>query len=508
MAGARPFVNAAAAGLSVDAARAASRHKSRLGPLAYTFGAVRAGDQRDAAALRAGVRRRAALRGPRVAGHRRRHRRVRRRQRDRRHARGDGLLDVAVVPAGSRVGLVRRALGMRAGRLTEQDDVGHERGAVIELEIGGSPTFNVDGETCRCDPARFTLHEGGFDARDAAMNKRWPAAIALVLGARYASDSLRHRREQGGGYELRGEEIEVGSDAFLRATEAITAAPIAHGNDIELLINGDEIFPAMIETMASAQRSVNFLTYIYWSGEIAREIAAALCERAKAGVEVNVLLDAVGSAKMDRGLIRDMEDAGVTFAYFRPPKLYAIRRLNNRTHRKLLVVDGKVGMTGGVGIADQWTGNAQDPDHWRDTHVRVRGPIVRGLQGAFAEDWLEATGDVLVGPAYLPELEPRRRRRRDAGRALEGDRRRHERRGAVLPGDRLRADEPAPDVGVLRAAPGVRRGADRGGASAASTCACWSPVRTSTRSSSARRGAPSTRSCSTAGCGSTSTARR
>ena len=237
------------------------------------------------------------------------------------------------------------------------------------------------------------------------MNKRWPAAIALALAARYASDSLRHRREQGQGYELRGEEIEVGSDAFLRATEAITAAPIAHGNEIELLINGDEIFPAMIETMASAQRSVNFLTYVYWSGEIAGEIAAALCERATSGVEVNVLLDAVGSAKMDRGLIDEMEDAGVTFAYFRPPKLYAIRRLNNRTHRKLLIVDGKVGMTGGVGIADQWTGNAQDPDHWRDTHVRVRGPIVRGLQGAFAEDWLEATGDVLVGPAYLPDLE-------------------------------------------------------------------------------------------------------
>ena len=131
-----------------------------------------------------------------------------------------------------------------------------------------------------------------------------------------------------------------------------------------------------------------------------------LCERAQAGVEVNVLLDAVGSAKMDRELIRDMNDSGVTFAYFRPPKPYAMRRLNNRTHRKLLIADGKVGMTGGVGIADQWTGDAQDPDHWRDTHVRVRGPIVRGLQGAFAENWLEATGDVLVGEGYLPKLEP------------------------------------------------------------------------------------------------------
>ncbi|MDP1847070.1 MAG: phospholipase D-like domain-containing protein [Solirubrobacteraceae bacterium] len=238
------------------------------------------------------------------------------------------------------------------------------------------------------------------------INLRWPSAIAAVLIARYAADSLRHRREQGQGYELRGESIEVGTDEFLRATEAITMAPIAHGNDIELFINGDQIFPAMLETMGNAKRSLNFLSYLYWSGEIACEIADALCAAASRGVEVNVLLDAVGSAKMDRQLVKDMDEAGVTFAYFRPPKPYAIRRVNNRTHRKLLIADGEVGMTGGVGIADQWTGNAQDPDHWRDTHVRVRGPIVRGLQGAFAENWLEATGDVLVGPAYLPKLAP------------------------------------------------------------------------------------------------------
>ena len=238
------------------------------------------------------------------------------------------------------------------------------------------------------------------------MNKRWPTAIAVGAAAWYASDSLRHRREQGDGYELRGKQIEVGSDEFLRATEAITMAPITRGNEIELFINGDAIFPAMIETMRGAQRSLNLLSYLYWSGEIGTELSAVLCERAQAGVEVNVLLDAVGSAKMDRELINNMDDAGVTFAYFRPPKPYAMRRLNNRTHRKLLIADGEVGMTGGVGIADQWTGDAQDPEHWRDTHVRVRGPVVRGLQGAFAENWLEATGDVLVGAAYLPELQP------------------------------------------------------------------------------------------------------
>ena len=238
------------------------------------------------------------------------------------------------------------------------------------------------------------------------MNARWPAAIAAAGVAWYASESLRHRREQRSGYALRGESLEVGSEAFLRAAEATTSAPISRGNDVDLLINGDEIFPAFLETIAGAQRSLNLLTYVYWRGDIAEDVASALCAKAEEGVEVNVLLDAVGTVKMDSGLIERMNDAGITVARFRPPKPYAIRRLNNRTHRKVLVADGSVGLVGGVGIADEWTGDAQDPEHWRDTHVRVRGPVVRGLQGAFAENWLEATGDVLVGPDYLPELEP------------------------------------------------------------------------------------------------------
>jgi cardiolipin synthase len=238
------------------------------------------------------------------------------------------------------------------------------------------------------------------------INKRWPAGIAAFLLAWYASESLRHRREQGDGYDLRGGPLRVGSDEFLRAAEAITSTPIAPGNRAEILINGDEIFPAFVETIASAKQSVNLLSYVYWHGEIARAIADAVCERAQAGIEVNILFDAVGSAKMGRELTAQMRDAGANLAIFRPPKPYAIRRLNNRTHRKLCIVDGRVGLIGGVGIADEWTGNAEDPDHWRDTHVRVRGPVVRGLQGAFAENWLEATGDVLVGPHYLPDLEP------------------------------------------------------------------------------------------------------
>jgi cardiolipin synthase len=235
----------------------------------------------------------------------------------------------------------------------------------------------------------------------------YPVAVGALGTAWYASDSLRHRREQGSGYRLDDDAPDPADRTFLRTAEALTAAPIAEGNEIELLINGDAIFPAFLQTIASAERVVNLLTYVYWRGDIAHDVARALCDKAKEGVEVNVLLDWVGTLKMDTTLIDELRDCGANVAKFRPLKPYALRRLDNRTHRKLLIVDGEVGMTGGVGIADEWTGNAQDADHWRDTHVRVRGPVVRGLQGAFAENWLEATGAVLVGPGHLPDLVPR-----------------------------------------------------------------------------------------------------
>jgi cardiolipin synthase len=233
----------------------------------------------------------------------------------------------------------------------------------------------------------------------------WPAGVAVAGSAWYAADSLRHRRESGDGYDLRGGELDVRDTSFLRAAEALTGAPISWGDDVDLLINGDAIFPCYLETIRAAQRTICLTTYVYWRGDIAHEVAAALCERARDGVEVNVIIDAVGGIKIERAVVERMQEAGVRVVRFRPPKPYAARRLGNRTHRKLLVVDGRVGLTGGVGIADEWTGNAGDPDHWRDTHVRVRGPVVRGLFGAFADNWLEATGEVLVGDGYLPDIE-------------------------------------------------------------------------------------------------------
>jgi cardiolipin synthase A/B len=232
----------------------------------------------------------------------------------------------------------------------------------------------------------------------------WPGGVAVAGAAWYAADSLRHRREGGHGYRLRGE-VDVREASFLRAAEALTGAPVSHGNDADILVNGDEIFPAYVGAIRDAEETVNLTTYAYWRGEIATEVADTLCEKASAGVECNVIVDAVGAAQMDRKLVHKMRDAGVHVCFFRPPKPYALRRLQYRNHRKLLIVDGTIGFTGGVGIAEEWTGNAQDPDHWRDTHVRVTGPVVRGLQGAFAENWLECTGDVLAGDRYLPYIE-------------------------------------------------------------------------------------------------------
>jgi cardiolipin synthase len=255
----------------------------------------------------------------------------------------------------------------------------------------------------RRQPRRVGLRRlvGGGDRRVARY--AWPAGVGTAGLAWYAADSLRHRREGGRGYRLEGD-LDPGGTSFLRAAEALTGAPISWGSDVELLINGDRIFPCFLDTIRGAQKTVCMTTYVYWRGDIAHEIADALCERAEAGVKVRVIIDAMGGVQLEREVFRRMLDAGVQVVRFRPPKPYAVKRLENRTHRKLLIADGSVGLTGGVGIAEEWTGDAEDPDHWRDTHVRVRGPVVRGLFGAFADNWLEATGEVLAGEDYLPDL--------------------------------------------------------------------------------------------------------
>ena len=252
----------------------------------------------------------------------------------------------------------------------------------------------------RVEPPRVRRREPGW--KRAWRRYRLPVGLGAAALGWYAADSLSHRREGAFGYEIELD-LAVSSPDFLRAAEALTGA---EGNAAELLINGDRIFHAFLETIESAQSTLNVQTYVYWRGEIARDVAKAIGDRAREGVRCNVILDALGAAKMERSLVHEMESAGVRVILFRPPKPYAVRRIANRTHRRLLIADGRVGMTGGVGIASEWTGDAEGPDHWRDTHVRVRGPVVRGMQGAFAENWLEGTGEVLAGEGYLPELEP------------------------------------------------------------------------------------------------------
>ena len=198
----------------------------------------------------------------------------------------------------------------------------------------------------------------------------------------------------------------VHDSAFRRAMGLALGPSIVEGNQVATLLNGDEIFPAMLEAIGGARTSITLETYIYWAGEIGRRFADALAERARAGVKVHVLVDWVGSNTMDAGAVTTMEQGGVAFRKFRPLRWYNLGRVNKRTHRKLLVVDGRIGFTGGVGIAELWTGHAQDPAHWRDSHFRVEGPVVAQMQAAFMDNWIEATGEVLHGDVYFPKLVP------------------------------------------------------------------------------------------------------
>jgi cardiolipin synthase A/B len=228
------------------------------------------------------------------------------------------------------------------------------------------------------------------------------ACAGLGLAGAYAYNVARYRRAAGQGFDLPHPPA-VGSPEFVALIEALAQAPRRPGNRITILRNGCEIFPAMLEAIRSARECINFSTYIYWAGDIAPRFAEALATRASEGLEVNVLLDAHGSAQMDRGLIDHLRASGATVIWFRPPHWYTVEKLNQRMHRRLLIIDGRIGFMGGVGIAEQWDGNAEDPEHERETHLRIEGPAVRDLQGGFLENWTEATS-ALLSAAHFPDL--------------------------------------------------------------------------------------------------------
>ncbi|WP_018657848.1 phospholipase D-like domain-containing protein [Actinomadura flavalba] len=179
-----------------------------------------------------------------------------------------------------------------------------------------------------------------------------------------------------------------------RRLERLLGVAATEGNAVEPLTNGDEIFPAMLDAIENAENTIDMMTYVYWRGDIATRFAAALAERAAAGVRVRLLLDGLGARLIERDLLNDMEKAGVAIQWFRKPIYVSPFKQNHRCHRKVLIVDEDVAFTGGVGIAEEWSGDARDESEWRDTHFRVRGPAVDGIAAAFAQNWSECCSDL------------------------------------------------------------------------------------------------------------------
>ena len=232
--------------------------------------------------------------------------------------------------------------------------------------------------------------------------------VGVVVVLNLTGGEKRVKRQIGHLYSI--------NDAQFQRTMGVMLGPvILPGNRFDVYVNGDEIFPPMLAAIASARRSISFETYIYWSGQIGKEFADALAERAQAGVKVHVLLDWVGSSKMDKRYLATMQQAGVEVRRYNEPRWYNLSKLNNRTHRKILVVDGLTGFTGGVGIAAM-DRHARD-EHWRDTHFKVIGPVAAQMQAVFADSWVKATGVVLHGGDYFPQLQWRARALRRCSRA-------------------------------------------------------------------------------------------
>ena len=187
---------------------------------------------------------------------------------------------------------------------------------------------------------------------------------------------------------------ETRTDRVRRILEGVIGVPATEGNRLAVLRNGHEIFPAMLDAIDEAEHTIDLLTFVYWEGEIGKRFAEHLAERANSGIRVRVLLDAWGARPIRRDLVDLMDDAGVLVRWFRPLHRFQPSKVDHRTHRKVMIVDEAIGFTGGVGIADEWMGDARDETEWRDTHFQVDGPAVDGLRAAFLDNWAE-TGEPL-----------------------------------------------------------------------------------------------------------------
>jgi cardiolipin synthase len=201
-------------------------------------------------------------------------------------------------------------------------------------------------------------------------------------------------------------EFPVDSPEFAATVAGASGAPFLAGNALEILNNGDAFYPPMLAAIRGAEASITIEAYIYWAGDIGREFAEALADRAKSGLPVKILLDAIGSSTIGTEILALLDAGGCHVAWYNPIRWYTLGRFNNRTHRKSLIVDGRIAFTGGAGIADHWRGNARGPDEWRDIQVRLEGPAVVPLQTGFAHNWQQTTGELISGERYYPDVDP------------------------------------------------------------------------------------------------------
>ncbi len=245
------------------------------------------------------------------------------------------------------------------------------------------------------------LRAGAASGRWLLRNVGVPAGVGLV-GA-YAYGTAKYRRNARTTYQF-ADLPAPGSPGFDRLLSTVSGASVTSGNRVRVLRNGGRTFPAMLSAIAAATSTIDLSSYIYWPGEVASAFTEALAERARAGIEVNVVLDGWGSAKLGPAGVCALEETGANITFFRPPSWHTVHKLNNRMHRRLLIVDGRIAFAGGVGIADVWTGDAEDPEHWRETHIAIEGPAVLDIFGGFHENWTEATKAIL-GPDHYPKAE-------------------------------------------------------------------------------------------------------
>jgi len=241
--------------------------------------------------------------------------------------------------------------------------------------------------------AAFTLSLAG--QRLAAI---FAAAVAAVL-------NLARPRFHPAVYPIESK-LAPGSPEFGVTMGGVTGTAYLPGNQVRIFNNGDEFYPAMLDAIEAAAYSVTMEQYIFWDGSVGLRFAEALATRARAGIPVKLLVDAVGSATIGENLLRILEAAGCQLAWFHPIRWFTLARANNRTHRKSIIVDGQVAFTGGAGLADQWLGAGGAPMEWRDLMVRTEGPAALAQQAGFAQNWMQTTGEILAGRAFFPNPEP------------------------------------------------------------------------------------------------------